>query len=59
MGLVGDRTRAIKKKPGPREGAGPCINPRYVLLLELLRQNDMRAPALQDQGLKRAYWPFS
>jgi hypothetical protein len=41
MGLVGDRTRAIKKGPGPARGTGPVyLIQRYLLLhgflLELL-----------------------
>jgi hypothetical protein len=41
MGLVGDRTRATKKGPGPARGTGPVYLIQrylilYVLLLELL-----------------------
>jgi len=51
MGLAGDRTRAEKKRPGPRPGAGPSyLTLRYSLLLELLHQKDSRAPTLADQA---------
>jgi len=39
MGLVGDRTRAIKKGPGPTRGTGPVyLIQRYLLLYVLLSE---------------------
>jgi hypothetical protein len=42
-----------KKRPGPPEGAGPLyLVLRYVLLRELVLQNEKRAPIRHDHAPK-------